>query len=306
MTKRFVNTGPKAAQVGLPEGKRWRCPACTLLVRIGRNQCPRCTEVVTDEEILEFTIDPSLVKKQHISYHESKPQGSTSRVKKGPKVEIRTKAKPKPSRSTAQSKPKSKPRVNSLQSQSRSQGNRGPARKSDPAKKPQKKKATVRGFDSKGRSKSLKKGKQKPLKKLGTPLHKQDPKKLGYKPSRQGNAKTIVRSKLNHDTASYRGKFEHTQKKLGGKRMNIATLEHLVSKQGFNTAVKKLKTGCISHDERPMTPPGKRKGKRGGGSWITALQNASSTGAVASLRHKERYHRASHVDIAGKKSKFAL
>lgn len=138
-----------------------------------------------------------------------------------------------------------------------------------------------------------------------------DPKKLGYKPSRKGNAKSFTRSKLNHDTASYRGKFQHNAKPLGGRKMNIATIEHLVSKQGFNTAIKKMKTGWDSHDERPVTPPGKRKGgKRKGGkrgrSWITALQSAASTGAVASLRHKERYHQAQHLDIDGKKSKLAL
>lgn len=289
MGRKFVNTGPKAGQVGLPEGRRWRCPACTLMVRFEANQCPRCTEMVNDDEKGALEVKSSSVQKKHIPYHLAKPTASR---KDGPKVEVKV---PKKKRTPTTNKLKS----NTTKSKPRSKSTFSVNSRAKP------KARAVRGFDSKGRTRNVRNDKKKPAKKLGTPVHKQDPKKLGYKPSRQGNAKTFVRSKLNHDTASYRGKFEHTQKKLGGKRMNIATLEHIVSKQGFNTAVKKMKKGWDSHDDRPVTPPPK-KGKRKGKSWITALQNASSTGAVASLRHKERYHNARHVDIDGKKSKFAL
>jgi hypothetical protein len=81
---------------------------------------------------------------------------------------------------------------------------------------------------------------KKTTKKMGKPIHKQDPKKLGYEPSRKGNVSSYTRSKLNDDTASYRGKFQHTAKPLGGRKMNIATIGHLVSKNGFNTTIKKV------------------------------------------------------------------
>ena len=68
-----------------------------------------------------------------------------------------------------------------------------------------------------------------------------------------------------------------------------------------------MKTGWDKHGDRPVTPPPKKgkKGKRAS-SWISALQQASSTGAVASLKHRGVHHHASHLDIDGKKSKYAL
>lgn len=278
MTKKFVNTGPLAGQIGLPPGKHWRCPACSLLCRFQKDQCPRCTEVVTEEEKNKYEVKASSVKSRHIPLHLAKP-------KKGEPQKPRSTKSRAPAGKTTKSKTTSTLNSN---------------------KKTQKKTKSVRGFNSKGKTKNVSLSK-KPNKKAPKPIHKQDPKQLGYKPSRKGNVNTFTRSKLNHDTASYRGKFAHTAKPLGGKKMNIATIEHLVSKQGFNTAVKKMKNGCDSHTDRPVTPPGKRKkgGKRQS-SWITALQQAASTGAVASLKHRDARHEARHLDIAGKKSKMAL
>jgi len=150
------------------------------------------------------------------------------------------------------------------------------------------------------------------MKRVGPPPHKMDPKKLGYKASNKGNCNSYGRSKLHNDTAAYRGKFTHTEKKLKGKKMNIATIENLVSKNGFNTTInymKKSANGTLRHSERAVTPPTQRKKgskKKSAPSWITQLQAASSTGAVASLKHTGTCHRATHMDIGGKKSKYAM
>jgi len=265
--KAFKNTGPLAGQVGLPsDGPRWRCPACSLLVKFDRTRCPRCTETVTDSEQKKYEVRPESIPKRHVPLHLAKPNPNNNKQKANASVK---------------EKPNSR-------------------KKSEH----QKKTKNIRGFGKKGKTSNVRTKKEK-MKKLDKPIHKQDPKKLGYKPSTKGNVTHCTRSRLNNDTASYRGKFQDKAKPLGGRKMNIATIEHLVSKNGFNTTIKKMKNGWDNHADRPVTPPGKKKGKKVN-SWISALQGAASTGAVASLRHREKFHQAQHLDIGGKKSKFAL
>lgn len=292
MGKKFVNTGPLAGQVGLPEGKHWRCPACTLLCRFAKDQCPRCTETVSPEEKIKYEVKHSDVKRKHIPLHLAKPNQQKRRP-----------APVKKKTSGIRDRLERRAAVAGEKKKKNERSKRTPSTSSSTSSKKTK---SVRGFNSKGKTTKVSMTK-KTTKKMGKPIHKQDPKKLGYEPSRKGNVSSYTRSKLNDDTASYRGKFQHTAKPLGGRKMNIATIGHLVSKNGFNTTIKKMKTGWDKHGDRPVTPPPSKKGKKDKpSSWISALQQAASTGAVASLKHRGVHHHASHLDIDGKKSKYAL
>jgi len=305
MTRGFVNTGPKAGQVGLPQGKRWRCPACTLLVKFEKLKCPRCTESVTEEERDEYYVNPNSVTKQHVPFHLSRPTGQGENTKPTAKQlnNVVIKESKKPTRTTKTNNTLKSKNINHTKN----------TRSSNNASKKGKSTTSVRGFNANKKTcnKKISRGNSK-MKRVAPPPHKMDPKKLGYKASNKGNANSFGHSKLHNDTAAYRGKFTHTAKKLKGSKMNIATIENLVSKNGFNTTInymKKSSNGTLRHSERAVTPPPQRKGskkKKSGPSWITQLQAAASTGAVASLKHTGTCHKASHMDIGGKKSKYAM
>lgn len=144
-------------------------------------------------------------------------------------------------------------------------------------------------------------------------------KHLGYKAKNKSNMKTFVRSKLNHDTASYRAKFDdknikEKKTKIQGLKGNYATINEL-TRNGFQTSISKSKkpskTDQIKtriknlHDERPVTPP-PNKGKAKKRTLIDRLQQAHSGEIMANLRKGGRYMRPDKKDIEGGKSLYTL
>jgi len=146
MGRKFVNTGPLAGQVGLPEGKRWRCPACTLLVKFEKLRCPRCTESVTEEERDEYYVNPKSVSKQHVPFHLSRPSNSgkenkntTSSTADSSNIVIKEGKKPTVRKSTGNNlKSRSTNHIKSSSSNNNNNNNNN-----------KKKGAVVRGFNAK-------------------------------------------------------------------------------------------------------------------------------------------------------------
>jgi len=156
-------------------------------------------------------------------------------------------------------------------------------------------------------------------------------KHLGYKSGKKRNVGGMVRSKLNHDTASYRAKFvgkgnpNDVKGVIKGMRKGsqYATMGDL-TKNGWTTSVGKHKAKEFStknmsekqkarnraivklNDARPVTPPPKRgKGQRKAG-LLDQLQKAHSGEIMANMRSKGRYMRPATKDMGGGKSAYTL
>ena len=154
-------------------------------------------------------------------------------------------------------------------------------------------------------------------------------KHLGYKASKKQKVNGFVRSKLNHDTASYRAKLEgkgnpnDIKRTIKGMKKGVqyATIDDL-TKNGFQTTLstknknkgdkqqqyKLQKTRASIRklvDERPVTPPpkGKRGVKRG---LLDKLQKAHTGEIMANMRHGGRYMRTQKKRFGSGTTKYAL
>eukprot|EP01083_Nonionella_stella_P100183 282236_1 len=157
-------------------------------------------------------------------------------------------------------------------------------------------------------------------------LRKEDlsEKHLGYKSKKKRNVNGFVRSKLNHDTASYRAKFEgkgnpnDVKRVIKGMKKGVqyATINDL-TKNGFQTTLSKKNKSSSSNvphkktnsrfksmsestktsirklnDERPVTPPPRGCKQKGGKrTLIDRLQKAHTGEIMANLRQGGRYMR---------------
>eukprot|EP01083_Nonionella_stella_P226278 803758_1 len=114
-------------------------------------------------------------------------------------------------------------------------------------------------------------------------LRKEDlsEKHLGYKSSKKRNVNSFVRSKLNHDTASYRAKFEGK-----GNPNDVKRVIKGMRKESTKASIRKL------NDERPVTPPPRGCKQKGGKrTLIDRLQKAHTGEIMANLRQGGRYMR---------------
>lgn len=182
-------------KVGLPSDEpRWRCTVCSLLNVMANEACKRCQEPHSEEDR-----QANRVKMGRPSKGPSKNaivSGSSVRRLNNPRTT------------------NPKPRIPAATGPKKTGLTKAPIRR--PA---QKKKKSV--------------GSRKVLPACGK---KMTAKQLGYKSKTQGKStmKTFVKSKLHHDTAAYRGKFEHNDKNAGS---SMASISDLKSKNGWQTSL---------------------------------------------------------------------
>ena len=277
-------------RVGLPTDGvvRWRCDICSLLNVYSNDTCKRCQEPMGDER-----------KKRNKILPKKKAPSSTQRV----------------SASTGSS---------SSSSSSASSSRRSTARN---VSKPRdsKKSANMHGFSGKNNGKSSGVTATKRDYKMKK-LRKEDlsEKHLGYRSGKKRNINTMVRSKLNHDTAAYRAKH-------GGKNPNdikgvikgmkkgvqYATINDL-TRNGFQTTLstknkaagkaanKKNKLIRKLADDRPVSPPPKRKKGQNRSGLIDRLQKAASGDVMANMRAGGRGTKKQQVDMGEGRSMYAM
>jgi len=143
--------------------------------------------------------------------------------------------------------------------------------------------SSVSASNSKAPVQSMKSGtgavKAQPMNKI----HKGD---LGYIPQKGLNVHQLVRSKLNHDTVSYRGKFERPSSEQKDAMKKVHTLGDTV-KNGFISSASAGRTG--GKHNTPAPRPAKymlahqgKKSKSGG--LLQMLQSTANQSTVASLK----------------------
>eukprot|EP01083_Nonionella_stella_P226277 803757_1 len=288
-------------RVGLPtDGQtRWRCDICSLLNIYSNDECSRCKEPMTKERKQRNLLLPQKSKRSQSTSIHSTSSSSTS---------------------ASSSNPSSRRSSVSIQSAGKSIISH-----KNPQKKPRKRgKNNTFGFSSKNKGKTSKvpnNGDYKMKK-----LRKEDlsEKHLGYKSKKKRNVNGLVRSKLNHDTASYRAKFEgkgnpnDVKRVIKGMKKGVqyATINDL-TKNGFQTTLSKKNKSSSSNvphkktnsrfksmsestktsirklnDERPVTPPPRGCKQKGGKrTLIDRLQKAHTGEIMANLRQGGRYMR---------------
>ena len=200
-----------------------------------------------------------------------------------------------------------------------------------------KKSANMHGFSGKNNGKSSAVTATKRDYKMKK-LRKEDlsEKHLGYRSGKKRNINTMVRSKLNHDTAAYRAKH-------GGKNPNdikgvikgmkkgvqYATINDL-TRNGFQTtlstknkaagkaankrpapplrAISDKKNKLIRKlvDDRPVSPPPKRKKGQHRSGLIDRLQKAASGDVMANMRAGGRGTKKQQVDMGEGRSMYSM
>ena len=249
--------------VGAEEDK-WRCKVCTFLNGFGVPHCMRCQEPTSEDEQARLKVhrvksaSPSIEEKKHRSSAEA-PRAENHNSHNNPSVASVARVQP-PSSSSTQLSP--------------SAAASKPAPKAVPRSASNSNVHTVKQFAKKQTVKA------QPMNKI----HQGD---LGYTPSK-ANIHTFTRSKLNHDTVSYRAKFEKEDddKSQGTEsKANIQTLGGMVKNGFISSSAPRPKN---KHDETPAPRPAKYslgpKAQSKGG-LLSMLQAAASSDAVASLKH---------------------
>eukprot|EP01084_Bolivina_argentea_P041169 75978_1 len=301
-------------RVGLPTDglTRWRCDICSLLNIYTNDECSRCKEPMTNQRKQRNILKP---RNKTTSNNKTKIIPSVSSSNSSSKSTSR--------RSSISMRNAGKSILSQQHSSKQSRFNPNKDRKRRTDNKNKKK----LGFNNDYKMKKLKK------EDLST-------KHLGYKSSKKRNVNTFVRSKLNHDTASYRAKFEGKGNPNDKKRIikgmkkgvQYATINDL-TKNGFTTTLSNGKNKNKSsfqstkttnsrfkkmsekkkasirklNDDRPVTPPPKGvKSKGGRTSLIDRLQKAHTGEIMANLRAGGRYMRPQQKRIEGGTTVHAL
>jgi len=271
---------------------KWRCRVCTFLNVFSSGACTRCREPVTDNDKEQLKVPVSVA----AAFQPS--QQSAAGTSARPAFTGVTVAKPFPTESKRSSASKL--------------SSKGTTKIATPGAKS----ANIHGFTAKGKAAGSSVS-PADAGKAGLPAvkwndrHKGD---LGYKASK-ANVHSFVHSKLNHDTASYRAKFEKEPSAEDSKGANIHSISDL-TKNGFVSSVSRKSGSSVSnaytrHEATAAPRPAKyrsggSKGKSGGG-LLAMLQAAADPSAIASLKHTGVVHQPTTKGLgAGQYTKLAL
>ena len=189
-------------RVGLPTDgiTRWRCDICSMLNVYSNDECLRCKEPMSKERKQKNILlpqkkssatKPVIVKSNSNNNYSFQNSSSTSS-------------------SSSNSSRRSSTSMRNAGKSVISQNNKADKRRNRNSKNSKNKSVNNNtfGFDSKGNGKISKRSVGQNNNYKMKKLKKEDlsEKHLGYKSSKKRNVNTFVRSRLNHDTASYRAK----------------------------------------------------------------------------------------------------
>ena len=303
-------------RVGLPcDGiTRWRCDICSLLNIYSNDQCIRCKEPMSLERKQKNIL---LAKKKSMVNNHSIHSKSHS---------VSSSSTSSSSSSTSLSNASQN---NKTQQRIRRRSSIKNAGKSIIS---QNHKQEIQSNNKSIKNKRIRNNTNYKMKKLV----KEDlsEKHLGYKSNKKRSINTMVRSKLNHDTASYRAKVNKNpnDKKsiINGMKKGVqyATINDL-TRNGFQTTLsngnknknynkpnqprfKQMSEETKASirkltDERPVTPPPRGvKGKTGKRTLIDRLQAAHSGEIMANMRHGGRYMRPQKKQMGSATTKYTL
>lgn len=274
--------------LGSSDEDKWRCQVCTFLNVMSTEACRRCKEPTTEEERAAYIVKAAPV--QARASRSSAPSFAQAKASSTSKSTTKTKAAkstkaPVFSQSGGQStsgRGSSRASASSTSSWPRSGGESSSSSTAS--------RSSSKGAVNKGKINGLPQKKSKTIRRQPKEqFHKGD---LGYKP-KKNNIHRPVQSRLNHDTVSYRAKFEKEGEQRGlGNKGNIFTIGS-TTKNGFVSSTRYVN----KHDEKAAPRPAKYsqgkaykgQGKRQAG-LLGMLQQACNSTAVASLKHTGTKH----------------